>query len=146
MARYDDLNTTAIGYATLVSTILLLIIILLVRSLCYYWVEGEADRKLADTHYVEADAAIGDQRARLSGYGKEMVTVTVGEGAEAKAEEVQRLHIPLEDAQRLLLGELASQHADGESDDAGDGHSDEHGDDEHEGHDNNENKPDDKDA
>lgn len=145
MARYDDLNSTAIGYATLVSTILLLIIILLVRSLCYYWVEGEADRKLADTHYVEADAEIGDQRARLSGYGKEMVTITVGEGTEAKAEEVERLHIPLADAQRLLLGELSSEDSDGNSHDAEDGHNeDAHGDDE--SHDDGDHKTDDKDA
>ena len=113
MARYDDLNTNAIGYATFVSTILLLLIILLVRALCYYWVEGETDRKLADAHYVESDQAISAQKAVVSTYEKVMVEVPpppAPEGQEATQSEPvkeERIHIPVARAKDLLIKELA---------------------------------------
>ncbi len=126
MARYDDLNTSAIGYATFISTILFVIVVLLVRALSFYWVEGEADRLQASTHYTSADEEILAQRGRLSGYAKEMVTVFNGEGDAAVEEEVEQLHIPLNAAKQIILDELASgvsDHSEGDHADDGRGES-----------------------
>ena len=110
MARYDDLDTGAIAYATFLSCILLILIILLVRALCFYWVEGENDRKLADAHYVSADQVISEQKAQISGYGVAEVEVAAPadsqEPAAPKLEE--RIHIPVEKAKELLLNELGT--------------------------------------
>ncbi len=105
MARYDDLSTGPIAYAAVVSTIILAVVILLVRALTYSWVEAEDEKKLADAHYVSADATIADQKARLAGYGKEMVEVPAPEGSDAGAAPTQeeRLRIPVSQAKTILL-------------------------------------------
>ncbi len=109
MARYDDLDTGAIAYASLLSCILLLLIILLVRALCFYWVEGESDRKMADSHYVSADEEIREQKDQISGYRVEEVEVPkVGAEADAAPEMEERIHIPVEKAKELLLNEFAT--------------------------------------
>lgn len=109
MARYDDLNTGAIAYATFVSSVLLLVIILLVRALCYSWVEAEDARKLSEAHYYSADRMISEQKATLSGYKKETVEVPAEDGADAQAEPVstERLLIPIDRAKELILEEYA---------------------------------------
>lgn len=113
MARYDDLNTTAIGYATFVSSILLLVIILLVRALCYSWVGGEDARKTENAHYVEADAMIAAQKERISLRGTVEVEVAPAEGsappaADAVPKMEKRLHIPIDEAKELLLNKLVA--------------------------------------
>lgn len=124
MARYDDLNTGSIAYAALVSTILLMVLILLFRAMCYGWIEGEDVKKLANAHYVQSDTIIGQQKARIDGYAKEMVevappaedpttatTAETADPAEKPAVEptlVERLHIPMERAKELLLKEMAT--------------------------------------
>lgn len=110
MARYDDLSTGPIAYAALVSTIVLAVIILLVRALTYSWVEAEDARKLVDAHYVSADTAIAEQRARIAGYSKVMVEVPPPEGspADAKPTQEERLHIPVTQAKELLLKDWAT--------------------------------------
>ena len=114
MARYDDLETGSIAYATFLSCILLIIIILLVRALCYSWLEGEDDRKLADAHYVTADAEISEQKSNLSGYKKVMVEVMPPPAEDgqpsAAADEPkleERIRIPIDRAKELLLEELS---------------------------------------
>lgn len=110
MARYDDLNTSMIAYATFVSSITLLVIILLVRALCYSWVEGEDQRKLANAHYVSADQEIGEQKARISGYEKATIEVAPPAGEEdAEPRMEERIHIPVEQAKTILLREMASK-------------------------------------
>jgi hypothetical protein len=111
MARYDDLNTSAIAYATLISAVLLLVIILLVQALTYNWILGEDQRKLTDSHYTEADTEIAKQKAKLD-YGKEMIEVIppAVDGA-APTEPVKpvselRRHIPVKQAQSLIMKEL----------------------------------------
>ncbi|GAB5402615.1 MAG: hypothetical protein Aurels2KO_08460 [Aureliella sp.] len=133
MARYDDLNTSAIGYATFISTILFVIVVLLIRALSFYWVEGEADRLQAKTHYTSADAEITRQREQLSSYAKEMVTVFNGEGEAAVEEEVEQLHIPLDAAKQIVLDELATKDADhGEGEHSDHDDTAEHADENHE--------------
>jgi hypothetical protein len=117
MARYDDLKTGPIAYAAFVSSILLLLIILLVRALCYGWVNAEDDAKLAGSHYVSADEEIADQKAKISSYGKAMVEVAAPAGPDAEGTdappaepvEEERLHIPVERAKELLLEDLRSR-------------------------------------
>ncbi len=105
MARYDDLNTTAIAYATFVGAIVLLVLILLGRALCYSWVESEDEHKLANAHYEVSDTKISEQKSLLGGYHK--VQVEIGEATKDKpAETKQVLHIPIERAKELLLGEM----------------------------------------
>lgn len=108
MARYDDLNTGVIAYATFLSSIALVVIILLIRALCYYWVESEDARKLADAHYTASDEEISEQKAMVDGYLKVMVEVPAPAGAEGEAAEPtteERIHIPVTRAKEILLEE-----------------------------------------
>lgn len=112
MARYDDLNTGPIAYAAFVSSVLLLVIILLVRALCYSWVEAEDEKKLAAAHYSSADSEIVAQKARISRYGKQSVVVAPPEGQAPEGGEpmeVQRLVIPVERAKDMLLKDLKAE-------------------------------------
>lgn len=52
MARYDDLKTGTIAYATFISAVLLLVIVLLLQALTFSWIEGEEVRKLTEGHYT----------------------------------------------------------------------------------------------
>ncbi len=111
MARYDDLSTGPIAYAALVSTILLVVIILMVRALCYSWVEAEDDRKFADAHYTASDIEIAAQKGRISGYGKMEVEVPAPEGSapDAPPAKEERLLIPVASAKDALLEDWSSQ-------------------------------------
>ena len=75
MARYDDLNTSSIAYATFISAVVLFVVILLVQALTFNWLLGEEERKFAKSHYISADAEIAKQKAKLDGYSQEMVEV-----------------------------------------------------------------------
>jgi hypothetical protein len=111
MARYDDLSTGPIAYAAFVSTIILVVIILLVRALCYSWVEAEDSRKLAEAHYTSADVVIAEQKSKISSYGKQMVEVAAPEGSDpaAPASQEERLLIPVNRAKEVLLQDWSSQ-------------------------------------
>jgi hypothetical protein len=110
MARYDDLNTSAIAYATFLSSILLLVIILLVQSLTFNWILGEDERKLAESHYTVSDNEIAKQKAKLDAYAKEMIEVIPpavdGATEPPKAVSELRRHIPIKQAQSLIMKEL----------------------------------------
>ncbi len=110
MARYDDLNTTAIAYTTFISSIVLVIIILLGRALCYAWMETEDQRKLTNASYEVSDRMIGEQKALLSGYSTMQVELPAIEGADPKAppQFEERVRIPIEKAKELLLKDLAT--------------------------------------
>ncbi len=109
MPHYDDLKTGAIAYAAFVSTVILLVIILLVRALCYGLVEAEESRKLTNASYVSADKEIARQKAQVSNFAK--VQVPAASGQPAAADEAPKmedqLHIPVARARQLLLKEWA---------------------------------------
>lgn len=111
MARYDDLNTTAIAYTTFISSILLVIIILLGRALCYVWIETEDQRKLSTASYEVSDRLIGEQKSMLSGYQTVRVELPPAEGADPAAapQYEERVRIPIEKAKELLLKDLAAE-------------------------------------
>ncbi len=112
MARYDDLNTSSIAYATFVSAVILLVVILLVQALTYNWILGEDERKLSTSHYITSDAEIAKQKAMLDGYKQLMVDVIPPAAAGATTSEPvasvqeKRLHIPVKQAQSLILKEF----------------------------------------
>lgn len=112
MARYDDLNTSAIAYTTFVSSILLVIIILLGRALCYAWIGGEDDRKLANAHYTSSDQMISKQKSAIDKFETVKVEVPPDAGADPNnppaAVYEDRLHIPVSEAKKLLLQELTT--------------------------------------
>ncbi len=111
MARYDDLNTSAIAYATFVSSILLLVIVLLVQSLTFNWILGEDERKLADSHYTTSDNEIAAQKAKLEVFEKVMVEVIppaadgAAPGEAAKPVTEKRIHVPIKQALTSILKE-----------------------------------------
>ncbi|MEO8268274.1 MAG: hypothetical protein ABI557_01060 [Aureliella sp.] len=124
MARYDDLSTGPIAYAAFVSTVILLVIILLVRALCYSWVDAEEAKRLADAHYVASDVEILRQKSEIATYAKVQVPATIPEGADGSAQDAgatgseadpkmeDRLHIPVAVAEELLLKDWSASRAD----------------------------------
>lgn len=114
MAHYDDLKTGAIGYAAFVSTVILLVVILLVRALCYSWVESEDAKKLTSASYVSADKEIARQKSQISNYGKIQVPAVADPAATADAAPrmVEQIHIPVARARELLLNEWGTTAAD----------------------------------
>lgn len=107
MARYDDLNTGAIAYSTFVGAILLLIIILLGRALCYAWIEREDARKVANASYTASDQKVSNQRGELAEYRTRTIQLASGdEGFGEEPEEKELLVIPIERAKELVLEEV----------------------------------------
>jgi hypothetical protein len=112
MARYDDLNTSAIAYATFISAVLLVVIILLVQTLTFNWLLGEDERKLAESHYTASDNEIAKQKAKLDVYEKVKVEVIppAADGAAptepAKPVLEERLRVPIKQAKNSILKEL----------------------------------------
>ena len=111
MARYDDLNTNMIGLTTFVSAIVLFILILMGRALCYTLVGMEDERKLQHAHYEKSDQEIARQKALLTQYQKvtEEVPGEVVNGKEGAPVKIEKLHIPVERARDLLLQEWKSE-------------------------------------
>lgn len=110
MARYDDLNTSTIAYATLLSCLGLLLTVLLIQALTFGWINGEEQRKLAESHYTTADEDIAAQKSKLAAYAEEMIEIIPPTEANSttppKPEQVKRIHIPISQAQALLKNEL----------------------------------------
>lgn len=116
MAHYDDLKTGAIAYAAFVSTVILLVIILLVRALCYGLLDAEDTKKLANASYVAADKEIARQKAQIASYAKVQIPAVSDQTAAADAapKMEDQLHIPVARARELLLKEWnASEAGDG---------------------------------
>ena len=106
MARYDDLNTRMIAYATVLSVVILVIILQGTQALCYTMVNYERARK--DTKIIDAASTIkGEQLDSLNGFKRVEV---VDESAEVKKGEAQPMkkviRIPVADAQKLILKEF----------------------------------------
>jgi hypothetical protein len=111
MARYDDLNTSTIGYSTVFSALLLIVIIFSIQGLSYYWENSEVERKKGMTEYTSALKVLDEQRSSLAKY--EWVEVPAPEPApgEVAKPATKRLQIPLTRAKELILQELKSEKA-----------------------------------
>lgn len=109
MARYDDLNTKMIGYAAVLSIVLLIIILQATQALSYNLLNTEDHRKAA-TKATHADLAKAEQIDSLNGYKKALIADEAAEppkkGEEPKMKEI--IQIPITEAQKLILKELSS--------------------------------------
>ena len=106
MARYDDLDTKFIAFATLISCLLLVAILQGTQALCYNMANAEVERKLQGSEYRTSKAVISEQLTSLSGYEKVAVPPAVGtDGKPVQGGPTSRLQIPLSRATELLLEE-----------------------------------------
>jgi hypothetical protein len=111
MARYDDLNTNMIAYASVLSIVVLVLVLQGTQALCYNMVNWTDQR--TDKTGSEADKPLkikSEQLESLAGYKKESVideTAPAPEkGQEPKKKDV--IYIPITEAQKLILKEMAS--------------------------------------
>lgn len=110
MARYDDLDTKFIAFATLISCLLLVAILQGTQALCYNMTNAEEAKKLENSEYHSSKAIIGDQLKSLSGYQRVAVPPAVGtDGKPVVGGPTSRLQIPLERASELLIKEAKSE-------------------------------------
>jgi hypothetical protein len=113
MARYDDLDTTSIGFAAVISSVVLLILILLGRAIAYGWANSAEDRKSQTARYVISETEIARQKALLAEFAQvrlEEVESAEGEAASEPEEESSvRLVIPVGNALELVSEELSSE-------------------------------------
>ena len=117
MARYDDLNTKTIGYITFLSVILLTVAVLLLQALCYNWINLQEEAKLVNQSYTSSNEEIQRQKQSLEQYCKVTEQVpaqqpaeggTEAPAGEAQMQTVERIRIPIERAEALLLQEVNS--------------------------------------
>jgi hypothetical protein len=105
MARYDDLNTKMIAYATVLSIVVLVIVLQGLQALTYALVNSEDERKMSSKTDAAA-VAKGEQLASLDGYKKLNVPDEASAAAGASKEIFQ---IPVTEAKTLVLQELSKQ-------------------------------------
>lgn len=108
MARYDDLNTKMIGYATVLSVVILVIVLQGTQALCYYMVNYERARK--DTKINDAASiAKSDQLKSLNGFKRVEVVDELAPLPEKGGQPAMKkvIQIPVEEAQKLILKEFA---------------------------------------
>jgi hypothetical protein len=109
MARYDDLDTKFILFATLISCLLLVAILQGTQALSYYMGNAAQAKKLQESEYTKSNAVIREQLESLSGYQRvPLPPVTGPDGKPVAGEPLSRLQIPLERARELLIQEAKS--------------------------------------
>ncbi|MFN6130405.1 MAG: hypothetical protein ACK6DC_11505 [Planctomycetota bacterium] len=114
MARYDDLNTKMIAYWAVLSIVILVLILQGTQALCYNMVTWTESRRTG----TELDAPLQAKREQLeslNGYRKERVVDETApppaKGQQPATKEV--IHIPLDQAQQILLKELSTTKSSG---------------------------------
>jgi hypothetical protein len=107
MARYDDLNTKMIAYATVLSLVILVIVLQGTQALCYSMVNYESSRK--DVKIIDAaTVAKSEQLESLNS----IQTVEVLDEAAPPAQKGEQPamksvnRIPIQEAQKLILKQL----------------------------------------
>lgn len=103
MARYDDLDTTAIAHFAVVSSIVLFILILAGRALSYGWSHSFEEARSRTARYTVSEREIERQKALLSDFA------SVEDSAEEGQEPASRLIIPVSKALELVSQELAAE-------------------------------------
>lgn len=107
MARYDDLNTKMIAYATVLSVVILVIVLQGTQALCYYMVNYENARK--DSKQLDvATVTKREQLKSLNGYQTvQVIDETAPPPKKGEATVMKEVTcIPIEEAQKLILKEL----------------------------------------
>lgn len=105
MARYDDLNTNMIGYATVLSCVVLVLVLQGVQALSNGMIQSESDRKISLSS-AEPTEAKNAQLARLEGFTKSTVpdTTSTVEGATKEV-----FSLPIGDAKAMVLKQFAGE-------------------------------------
>jgi hypothetical protein len=110
MARYDDIDTKFVFFATIVSCLLLVASLQGAQALCYYMSNWEEARKLAASEYLDSNRVISEQKDSLLGYAKVVVPPAMGsDGKPVSEKPTSQIRIPIEEAQKLFLKEAASK-------------------------------------
>lgn len=116
MARYDDLNTSTLGYLTFLSVILLTITVLLLQALCYNWIDWQEESKLIKQSYKSSDAVLETQKASLTKYETVQVEVPIKLDPNAPKDpnapttkSEPRNFIPIDRAEAILLDQLKNK-------------------------------------
>ena len=107
MARYDDLNTKMITYATVLSVVILVIILQGTQALCYSMLNYENERK--DTKKLDAATVTKrEQLQSLNGYERVEVLDEAAPPAKKGEAAVMKkvIRIPVGEAQKMILKEL----------------------------------------
>ncbi len=109
MARYDDLNTKMIAYWAVLSIVILIITLQGTQALCYNMMNSlETDRW--GSELMTPAKAKSEQLTSLEGYRAERVIDEAApppkKGEKPATKEV--LYIPISEAQKLIVKELAS--------------------------------------
>jgi hypothetical protein len=106
MARYDDIDTKFVFFATIVSCLLLVAILQASQALCYYMSNVEEERKLSSSEYVDSTKLIREQKESLLGYKRVSLPPATGaDGKPVSDKPETQIRIPLERAQELFLKE-----------------------------------------
>lgn len=108
MARYDDLNTTMIGYAAFISSLLLIVIIVGVEALSYYWENSMQEAALSKSEYTQSLDVLDAQRKSLNITGEVEVPAPAPAKGEAPKPPTKRYQIPIEKAKALTIESLGS--------------------------------------
>lgn len=107
MARYDDLNTRMIGFATVLSALLLIVIIFGVQALSYHW-ENFAEAEKQKGTYESSLKILAEQRKSMDHFAWVKVPAPEPEKGQPKADDTQRLQIPIEKAMEMVIKGKAS--------------------------------------
>jgi hypothetical protein len=106
MARYDDLPTSMIAYATVISCLLLLAIIQGTQALCFNMVNTAQEQKLTTSEYTTSKAVISEQLDSINGYREVSLPPEMGpDGKPTGAAPKTLLQIPVDRAIDLILKE-----------------------------------------
>jgi hypothetical protein len=105
MARYDDINTTFIGYFTVLSAGFLLAIVFAFQAMAYYWEYSEEQRKFSDSEYKGSTEILSEQKKNLSGYEWVKVPAIPATPDSPAVPESKRLQIDIKQAMEIIVKE-----------------------------------------
>lgn len=106
MARYDDLDTTAIAQFTVVSSVILLILILAGRAVSYGWSNSFEENRSRSARYTVSEREISRQKSLLAEFGTVEETIDQEDG---EPESSKRFVIPVSKAIEFVKQELAAE-------------------------------------
>lgn len=107
MARYDDLNTKMIGFAAVLSALLLIVIIVGVQALSYYWENAQAAIK-EQGKYESSLQILDQQRKSMDHFAWVTVPPPEPEKGQPPAAPTKRLQLPIQKAMELTIKNKAS--------------------------------------
>ncbi len=105
MARYDDLNTNMIAYATVLSIVVLVLVLQGTQALTYNMIKVEDDKKISRSEDLPLQAKKA-QLATLEGYKKARILDEASDKPDATKEVFL---IPISEAKKLVVAEFGAK-------------------------------------